>query len=150
VSRAVSVRDIDFSMLGPDSPLRQLVQRAPRRDLEHQEQVRVFEWARDHEIEFPDLEWLFAVPNFSGRLGEKTARQGARLKAEGRKPGVLDMWLPVKRSEHPGLVIELKVGSNVPTSDQRRWIRHLLQQGWRVVVAYGADETITVLKEYLR
>jgi hypothetical protein len=151
VSRAVSIRDIDPSMLGPHSPLLALMRRKPRRDLEHQEQVKVFEWAADHEAKYPDLEWLFAVPNFAGRLGKRTARHGARLKAEGRKPGVLDIWLPVKHAHEPcpGLVIELKAGKNVPTADQKRWIAHLHRQGWAVVVAYSADVVIRVIEDYL-
>lgn len=136
-------------MLGPQSPLLALMRRKPRRDLEHQEQAKVFQWAADHELQYPDLEWLFAVPNFSGRLGKKTAQHGARLKAEGRKAGVLDMWLPVKRGGRPGMVIEMKAGHNRPTAEQQKWISHLARQGWVVLVSYSAENAIRNLEEYL-
>jgi hypothetical protein len=145
-SRGISLRDIDFSMLGPDSPLRQLVRRAPRRDLEHQEQVKVFEWAAEHEAEIPDLRWLFAVPNW---IGVRTAKHGARLKAEGRKPGVPDMILPVRRGIYPGMVIELKIKGNRPSAEQQQWIQHFIREGWRVSVAYGAEEAVRRIREYL-
>jgi hypothetical protein len=136
-------------MLGPHSPLLALMRRKPRSDHEHEEQVKVFTWALEHEHEYPDLEWLFAVPNFAGRLGKKTARHGARLKAEGRKVGVLDIWFPVKRGRHTGMVIEMKAGKNKPTADQQRWISHLARQGWMVLVSYSGENAIQNLIEYL-
>jgi hypothetical protein len=138
---------VDEVRPGPDSPLRQLARRQPRRDLEHQEQVKIFDWARDHEAQYPDLRWLFAVPNW---IGVHTAKQGARLKAEGRKAGVLDMWMPVRRGIWPGLAIELKVKGNRPNADQQEWIKHLIREGWRVLVAYSADEVIRELEYYLQ
>lgn len=146
MSRAISLRDIDPSKLGPNSPLLALMRRNPRRDLEHQEQAKLFAWAADNEAKYPELRWLFAVPNW---IGVRTAKQGARLKAEGRKPGVLDLWLPVRRGHVPGLVIELKVGKNRPSAEQREWIEHLYHEGWRVLVLYSADEAIANIKAYL-
>jgi hypothetical protein len=146
VSRAVSIRDIDVSQLGPDSPLRELLNRKPKRDLEHQEQRRVFEWAAENEGKYPELRWLFAVPNW---IGVRTAKQGARLKAEGRKPGVPDMFLPIVRGNWCGLVIELKVANNTVSREQQQWISHLHRNRWVVVVAYGADTAIKELEWYL-
>lgn len=146
MSRAVSLRDIDPSMLGPHSPLLALMRRKPRADHEHQEQVKVFAWALEHEEQYPDLFWLFAVPNW---IGTRTKKHGARLKAEGRKAGVLDIWLPVKRGRHPGMVIEMKAGNNKPTAEQQRWISHLAWQGWVVLVSYSAENAIRNLEEYL-
>ena len=60
---------------------------------EHEEQVKVFTWARWAEAARPELALLFAVPN-GGRRDKVTA---GRLKAEGVKAGVLDIWLPVAR-----------------------------------------------------
>jgi hypothetical protein len=146
MSRGVSIRDIDPSKLGPNSPLLALMRRKPRRDLEHQSQVALFEWAAENEAKYPDLRWLFAVPNW---IGTRTKKHGARLKAEGRKPGVLDVWLPVKRGEFPGLVIELKVGNNRPTAEQKEWIEHLKAQGWCVLVAWSSDDAIQWIIAYL-
>lgn len=146
MSRAVSIRDINPASLGPNSPLLELMRRKPRQDLEHQEQVALFTWAVENEAKHPELRWLFAVPNW---IGVRTAKQGARLKAEGRKVGVLDVWLPVRHGSHPGMVIELKAGNNRPTKEQREWIDHLWSQGWQVLVAYSANAAIQNLVEYL-
>lgn len=147
MSRPVNIRDIDPSMLGPHSPLLAMMRRKPRRDLEHAEQVKVFAWAAAHEEKYPDLRWLFAVPNW---IGVRTAKHGARLKAEGRKAGVLDMWMPVRRAIYPGMAIELKVKGNRPSVDQQAWIQHLHREGWYVIVAYSAIQAIRELENYLR
>ena len=147
MSRAISIRDIDPAALGPNSPLLKLMRRKPRRDLEHQEQVQLFEWAAENEAKYPDLHWLFAVPNW---IGTRTKKHGARLKAEGRRPGVLDVWLPVvKHRGCPGLVIEMKIAPNKPTKEQQDWIQHLTDEGWSVHVAYSADAAIQWIIAYL-
>lgn len=143
---------IDESKLGPDSPLRALIKqvmRKPRSDVEHQEQVKLFAWALEKEAAHPSLHWLFAVPNFAGRLGQKTAKHGARLKAEGRKPGVLDVWLPLRRGQYVGLVIEMKAGRNSLTPEQKRWKNHLERQGWLVVVCYRFEDARDCVLGYM-
>jgi hypothetical protein len=136
----------DLEKEGPNSPLLALMRRTPRRDHEHEEQVALFAWAAENEANYPDLHWLFAVPNW---IGVRTAKQGARLKSEGRKAGVLDVWLPVRRGPHPGLAIEMKVGKNRPTAEQTKWLNHLSSQGWSVWVAYSADEAKRDILGYL-
>lgn len=149
---------IDVSKLGPNSPLREILAHPPRaksRDLEHQAQVKVFEWVAEHEAQFPELKRLFAVPNFSGRQGRRTARQGAKLKAEGRRVGVPDMQWPLRRVGYIGLIIELKIEPNKPTPEQRGWLDHFRNEGWCVAVCSGADvetaaaATIVVIRDYL-
>lgn len=149
MSRGVSITQIDPRHLGPHSPLLELMRRKPRSDHEHEEQGAVFAWAAENEAKYPELRWLFAVPNFSGRQGKRTARHGARLKAEGRKVGVLDIWFPVRRGEYPGLVLEMKWGTNRPTKDQREWIEHLKSEGWCVLVAWSSESAIQSIIAYL-
>lgn len=147
MSRSINIRDIDPSKLGPNSPLLALMRRKPRRDLEHQEQVKLFEWAAENEAKHPELRWLFAVPNW---IGVRTAKQGARLKAEGRKSGVVDIWFPLRRGVHPGLAIEMKIAPNEPTKDQRAWLDHLRREGWQTWVCFSAEQAKEKLLDYLR
>lgn len=153
---SVSAREvldaIDPAKLGPDSPLHQLLtkkRRAPSNDLEHQEQIKLFTWAAENEATHPQLALLFAVPNFAGRLGKWTAKHGGRLKAEGRKPGVPDVWLPVARRGCHGLVIEMKAGKKKPTLAQLVWLDRLACEGWCAVVAYSAEQAIGMILRYL-
>ena len=116
-------------------------------DVEHQEQVKLFAWAEWERIDRPELGLLFAVPN-GGRRDKVT---GARLKAEGVKAGVPDVWLPVARQGYHGLVIELKADEKKrPSKEQERWITGLMEQGYLAVVCPGCEAAKSVLLEYLR
>lgn len=123
--------------------------RARRRDLEHEQQAELFAWARENESQFPELAWLFAVPNFAGRIGNLTARHAARLNREGRKQGVPDCMLLVRRSPQSGLIIEMKAGKNRPTPQQSAWLAHLDQQGFRTRIAYSFAEARDAIIDYL-
>ena len=112
---------------------------------EHEEQVRVFTWARWAEATYPELALLFAVPN-GGRRDKVTA---ARLKAEGVKAGVLDIWFPVARGRYHGLVIELKTRTGRLTPEQKAWIEALTAQGWKALMCRGAAATVEVIELYL-
>lgn len=144
----------DPRKLGPDSPLlAKSKPSGPRRQGEHLQQVALFTWAAAHGQQYPQLRWMFAVPNFSGRFGKMppvaALKHAANLKAEGRKPGVLDVWLPVRVGCYPGLVIEMKYGSNTLTDEQREWKLHLELEGWLVFVDYSADAAIAHITDYL-
>lgn len=122
---------------------------------EHAEQVAVMRWAKDMEVEWPELALLYAIPNFAGRLGHATARHGARLKAEGRKRGVPDLCLPVPRgidhtSVYHGLYVELKRQRGGTVSpEQKQWHAALREQGYRVEVCKGAAAAIDTITRYL-
>jgi hypothetical protein len=112
---------------------------------EHQLQVLVFRWAALAQRAYPQLRWLFAVPNG----GKRTPRQGRWMKAEGLRRGVPDVWLPVPRGKHPGLVIEHKVGDNDMTDEQAEWAVGLEQLGWRVVVSRSFEDSRLAIVNYL-
>lgn len=142
---------IDVSKLGPDSPLRDVIAKVerrknPSRDLEHLSQVRLIEWVHENEQRYPALAWLFAVPNW---FGTRTARQGARAKAEGRRAGVPDILFPVRRGSYVGLAIEMKAGKNTPSREQRLWLAHLAKQGWLTDVCYSFEEARDLILAYL-
>jgi hypothetical protein len=115
---------------------------------EHAEQCALFTWARMNVGKYPELSWLFAVPNGGFRM-VKTARD---LKAEGVKAGVPDVWFPISgvHGEKPvkGLVIEMKYGKNKPTPEQDAWLTFLGGIGWRVEVCYSWREAAEVICEH--
>lgn len=114
-------------------------------DIEHQHQVALFDWARMQEGTRPELALLFAVPNG----GKRDARTAARLKREGVRAGVPDVWLPVPRGGHPGLVLEMKTETGRVQPEQRVWIERLSAQGHRVLVCRSWDAARDALLEYL-
>jgi hypothetical protein len=113
---------------------------------ESNEQQTLFEWARRMEGKWPELRMMYHIPN----EGRRTARNGARLKAEGLKSGVPDICLPVPRGEHHGLYIELKRRKNARvTPEQMEWIEGLVAQGYVAAICRGCDEAIEVITGYL-
>jgi hypothetical protein len=122
---------------------------------EHAEQVVIFSWAAMAKNVYPELALLFAVANGAklpytkDAQGRRFSRQAMILKAEGMKPGVPDMVLPVARGGYHGLFIELKFGKNTPSPEQEEWIMALKEQGYLAKVCYGAESAIAILKNYL-
>lgn len=112
---------------------------------EHREQVRLFAWARREEEGRPELGLLFAVPNG----GRRDAVTGARLRDEGVRRGVPDVWLPVAREQWHGLVIELKASKGRATREQVEWLRRLGQEGYLALLCVGAEEAQSVIEQYL-
>jgi len=114
---------------------------------EHYEQVAVFEWAAYNTGKHPELAFMFAVPNG----GQRNVIVATRMKAEGVKRGVPDIWLPVVKpvSGYAGLVIELKADGGKPSREQRMWLEFLEQQGYRAMWLVGADAAINEIEQYL-
>ena len=122
-------------------------------------QKALFQWAAMNIATYPQLKWLYAVPNgfFS------TAGQKAKMKAEGLRDGVPDICLPVPyepfdiqlENRYHGLYIELKIEKlrnqkNGGCSDEQlEWLAYLHHAGYKAVVCYGWIEAREAIKEYL-
>lgn len=112
---------------------------------EHREQSAVVQWARFHAKRYPELDLLFAVPN-GGARNKVTA---AKLKREGVRRGVWDLWLPVRRSPWSGLVVEMKIKPNGLTPDQGEFGAAIADQGFQTIVAYTWTEAVEAIESYL-
>lgn len=114
--------------------------------LEFVEQSLLVQCARAHEVRYPALRWLFAVPN----AAKRTRWERGRALAEGMRAGVPDLWMPYRIGDCPGVVIEMKrTEGGVVSPEQREWIDHLVSQQWRAVVCKGAVEGWRQLCTYL-
>lgn len=112
---------------------------------EAQEQKSLIEWAKWQEGRYPELKMLMHIPN----EGKRSKRYGAELKRLGLRPGFPDLGLFVPRNNKSGLFIEMKVGRNKCTDNQKKWIRELINQNYEVKVCYSCEEAIQVIKKYL-
>lgn len=121
--------------------------------LEHMNQVALFNWARVMRIrDAPDIEpgsfiadYLFSIPNG----GIRSPREAARLKAEGVKAGVVDIFLPIKRNGFSGMWLEMKAPKKKPTKKQAQWLEKMRKAGY---AADWADNWVTasrMIQDYL-
>jgi len=113
---------------------------------EEQEQAAVMEWAMLMEKQAPELALLYHCPNGADRH----PAVAAKLKKQGVKPGIPDLFLPVARGMSHGLYIEMKrqKGGRV-SEDQKAWMEALTEQGYVCVVAHGAEEACDAIWNYL-
>ena len=113
---------------------------------EEQEQAAVMEWTILMERQLPELRLLFHIANGA----ERHPAVAAKLKKQGVKPGVPDLFLPVARGGFHGLWIEMKRKKGGRVSDeQKAWISDLEGQMYRCFVAHGAEEACDELYRYL-
>lgn len=113
---------------------------------ESAEQQALFDWAELMKARCPELALLYHIPNG----GQRAAATATRLKAEGVKPGVPDVCLPVAKGAYHGLYLEMKVGKNKPTPHQRWWLEQLKKQNYFTAVAYNFTEAAAIITQYLK
>lgn len=112
---------------------------------EADEQKALMQWAKWQEGRYPELKLLYHCPNG----GTRNKLEAANLKRQGVKAGVPDLFLPVPRNNKHGLFLEMKVGRNKCTDNQKKWIRALMEQNYEVKICYSCEEAIQIIKKYL-
>lgn len=134
---------------------------------EHDHQKALFQWASLQGT--PVLQLLYAIPNGSKLMGVGTVAgriEGAKMKAEGLRSGVPDVFLPVaapcpKQDPYEfghwyhGLYIEMKKPGRQKekwggrSAEQLDWHGRLIKQGYAVVTAYGWTSGVGAVVTYL-
>lgn len=110
---------------------------------EHDLQCACVNWFN---LQYPNMRLnLFAVPN-GGRRDKVT---GARLKAEGVRPGVADLILLKQRHGYGALLIEMKTSKGVLSQLQRIWRNHVSLDGYKYVVCRSVQDFINEINDYL-
>lgn len=112
---------------------------------EHDTQAAFMQYVRYREVDMPELQWLHAIPNG----GARNAVTGARMKEEGVRKGIWDLFFPFASNGYSGLYIEFKYGKNKLSPEQVAFGEFVQKQGYKTGVAYTADEAIEILQEYI-
>jgi len=113
---------------------------------EHQHQAALISWANKSTSVYPELRWLFAVPN----AAKRSYRLAAMLKAEGMRSGVPDLILPVKSGRYIGLAIEMKTDRGAVSGAQQEWLDGLNSLGWKAIVCRGWEQARQAIIDYLK
>ena len=118
---------------------------------EHGHQCALFAWAALSVGIYPELKWMFAIPN-GGSRGD-TERSaiivGGKMKAEGVKPGVHDIFLPAARKGCHGLFIEMKKPTGKPSPIQIEFKHDMQDAGYGSCICYTWEQAREVIILYL-
>ena len=117
---------------------------------EHDQQKALFQWADYYKSKYPALDYMFAVPNG----GLRNIAVAKKLKAEGLKAGVPDVYLDYAVNPYHGLRIELKnikygKKAGKPTEPQKRYINYYNENNYCALVCWGWKEASEVIVNYL-
>ena len=100
----------------------------------------------------PECRWLHAIPN-GGKRGVIT---GARMKNEGVKPGIPDLFLPLRRPRpnsnpiwYAGLYIEVKARLGDLTAEQSEYLKYANEQGYKAVVVRSTQSGVDEILNYI-
>jgi len=112
---------------------------------ESEHQKALITWARLSVGKYPELAYLYAIPNG----GKRSIITATRLKAEGAIAGVSDLHLPVPRGGYHGLWIEMKTAKGRLQPNQTAWLLAMHTLGHRAQVAHGWEAAREMIINYL-
>lgn len=122
------------------------------RHIEDDHQAAYFRWVDLRALSDKRYRLIYAIPNG----GKRNRLEAARMKAQGTRPGVLDIHVAVPVGFlAPGLYIELKrpivKGERKPeiTNEQRDWLDRLSLAGYVCAVCYGWEDAKATTEAYL-
>lgn len=117
----------------------------PTKPTEHQECVAFYDWAiHNHLVR----DYIIHIPN----EGRRTFNSGRKLKLIGLRAGVPDYFIAIPNGKHHGLFLEMKrqgLEKQAKRENQLAWIERLIENGYYACMAYGADQAIAVVNDYL-
>lgn len=139
-----------WTVLVPTKKRTQKTPRLPRKpSVQHEEmeQIDLIFWARKPETLtiYPELAWLYAIPNG----GKRHVVVAMKMKAAGAKSGVYDLFLPVARRGFHGLYIEMKWGNNDLSDEQKKFRQFVIIEGYRTATCYSSKEARQAIEWYL-
>jgi hypothetical protein len=112
---------------------------------EANEATALAEWAAHHHI----AKNMFHIPNG----GSRHIIEAKNLKKQGVKEGIPDYFLPYPCNGKAGMFIELKrrvKSQSRLTQAQAQCLAHLERVGYHTVIAYGWEDAVQKIVNYLK
>lgn len=104
-------------------------------------QIAAVTWIK---LQYPEL-----LIHHSPNGGKRNAREAAKFKRMGTRPGCPDIMIYRQSAPYVGLAIELKVGRNSITDSQETFLTELGENGWHCAVAYNLDVVMKTVNGYM-
>lgn len=117
-----------------------------RKSTEHHIQCAVIYQCRLLERQYPELKGLIAIPNG----GARHPAVAAKLKKEGVRKGVPDLFLPLPIPRGPaGLWLVMKSPDGKVSASQKDFMEYLQWAGYKTMVCYSHEEAVGAIVGYL-
>ena len=119
---------------------------------EHTQQKMVVKWFKMQYKEYRDC--IIAIPNGSHLAGKGSQRysQVNKLKAEGMKSGVSDLFIAVPTPDWNGLWLEMKDEGKTISSVSKEQLAHLnlmSEMAYSAHWAAGFDKAKAIIEDYM-
>lgn len=112
---------------------------------EHAHQVALFMHVATLIPKYPELKWMYAIPN-GGKRDPITAN---RLKSEGVKSGISDICLPFAKQGYHGFYIEMKKPKGKESAEQKEFGAFLTSQGYLYTMCDSWDKAKSAVEWYV-
>lgn len=106
------------------------------------EQIKVFDWIRQHPEIAPDC---FHIANER----KTSVVEGMKLKRMGVQKGVADICVAIPARGYHGLYIELKTESGRLGKEQKAFLDRKRERGYIAMCCRGHQEAIDAIRHYL-
>ena len=107
-------------------------------------QVNAVKW---FDLQYPRFKLnLFSIPN----EGARTVANGARMKAQGRRAGVADLFFAFANYEKHGLFIEFKSGKRKQSKEQIAFQTAVEKEDYQYEVVSDFDQFKNLIEKYLQ
>ena len=121
--------------------------------IEHQHQSAYIQWCEFNINTYPELGNIFSIPNgaWYGTDTELNIRMAAKMKREGLRKGVPDLFLAYPSNKYHGMFIEFKKDASQKLKpEQAEWIKKLSAVKYVCAIVYTLDDAIQVTLRYLQ
>lgn len=132
---------------------RKSAKKPKRRYLESMHQQAFIQWARLAPLIYNGKrdgfinDYLAAIPNG----GKRSQMEAVRLKKEGVKAGVSDLFFAWPTKTYHGLWIEFKTDqkNSILTEDQQQWLAKMDKVKYQTIVPTNVNQAIDMIEVYL-
>ncbi len=118
---------------------------------EHQIQSEYFKILAWNESKFPDLKYIFAIPNG----GKRSIGVAVKMKREGVRRGVPDIFIPIPKMDNllciiSGKWLETKTDIGKQSKEQKEYQKFLLDKGYNYALCRSVNELLDETENYLQ
>lgn len=89
-----------------------------------------------------------AIYSHVSNEGKRSPFERYKMKFLGAKAGIPDVMIFSPNKEFNGLAIELKVGYNKPSDNQKKWLKDLKNSGWHTTWSNDIESVYKLIDNY--